>query len=298
MPDIVKGRTRGGYLTIENYILDGLLEYGSIDLAGFYSALKRFIDRRVEQPGNLMKWTVNAFCKKFKIGHDRFYKMADMLWCLGLLDVEKQYTQTQRKNTSWSNKYILHDFPPYEGSLRQYRSGSFRSKKATDKDENHIETGEDIDPTWLYSGIPDSGIPESGIPESGSINKQLIEKITNIKKQDPSINQSSREIHVSRARTDGWMDEITNLDNKDSVLAYLRENTGATDEQIRLAITRTMELKAAGKVKSNLLGLLLKVLETVRTEDVLKQLADDKAGDESEKFRREKKEFIKSLYLC
>lgn len=164
MSDIVKGRTRGGYLTIENYILDGLLEYGSIDLAGFYSALKRFIDRRVEQPGNLMKWTVNAFCKKFKIGHDRFYKLADTLWCLGLLDVEKQYTQTQRKNTSWSNKYILHDFPPYEGSLRLYRSGSFRTKKVTGKDANLIETGEEGYPISLGTRIPDSG----------SINKQLI----------------------------------------------------------------------------------------------------------------------------
>lgn len=283
MSDIIKGRTRGGYLTVDNYILDGLLEYGSIDLAGFYSALKRFIDRRGEQPGNLMKWTVNVFCKKFKIGHDRFYKLADMLWALGLLDVEKQYTQTRRKNTSWSNKYILHDFPPYEGSLRRYRSGSFRTKKA------------DLD-----SRIPGSGIPESGIPDPGIIKKQLIEKTTRIKKQDLSINQSSGKIQVSNAgeRTDGGMDEIINFENKDALLAHLRENTGATDEQIHMAIARTMELKAAGKVKSNLLGLLLKVVETVKTEDILKQLAEAKAGGKSQKSKSSsKKEFIKSLYL-
>lgn len=134
-----------------------------------------------------------------------------------------------------------------------------------------------------------------------SRNRKAIPEITTeiTTEVDPSINQSSKEIHVSKARgwTDGVMDEITNSDNKDALLAYLQENTGATDEQIRLAIARTMELKAAGKVKSNLLELLLKVVETVMTEDVLKQLVDDKACDESKKSKSEKKEFIKSLYL-
>lgn len=71
---IVQGRTRG-HLTIENDIADGLLEIGGgIDLAGFYAALKRFIDRR-ESPDNksTMPFTVEYFCKKLKIGKSRFY---------------------------------------------------------------------------------------------------------------------------------------------------------------------------------------------------------------------------------
>lgn len=131
-------------------------------------------------------------------------------------------------------------------------------------------------------------------------NRKAIPEITTeiTTEVDPSINQSSKEIQVSMASgwIDGGMDDITNSD-KNELLANLRESTGATDEQIRLAIARTMELKAAGKVKSNLLGLLLKVVETVKTEDMLKQLANDEAGDESQQSKSRKKEFIKSLYL-
>lgn len=81
-----KGRTRG-HLIIENEIADDLLEIGGIDLAGFYAALKRFIDRRKSAENNsTMPFTVDFFCKKFGIGKSRFYRLANLLWQVGLLD--------------------------------------------------------------------------------------------------------------------------------------------------------------------------------------------------------------------
>jgi len=107
---IVQGRTRG-HLTIENDIADGLLEIGGIDLAGFYAALKRFIDRRESFDNkSTMPFTVEYFCKKFKIGKSRFYRLAEMLWQVGMLDIDKD-----RSGNGWRNVYIVHDWSGYDG---------------------------------------------------------------------------------------------------------------------------------------------------------------------------------------
>ena len=185
MSEIVRGRSRGGYLVVDNTIIDGLLEQGSIDLAGFYSALKRFIDRRESSDKKaVMPWTVDMFCKKFGIGKRRFYVLATQLWQLGLLDVEKEIGDLDPQGSvkGWRNRYIVHDYPDYEGPLRVVREGSFvagggRGRTAQPaqpsscpelhESEGAIanSTAEESPIKNLYGSVQGEG--EEGIPESG-----------------------------------------------------------------------------------------------------------------------------------
>jgi len=202
MSEIVHGRTRG-YMTIENYIEDGLLEVGSIDLAGFYGALKRFVDRRDSGEGKTaMPWTVDLFCNKFKIGKQRFYRLSELLWKVGLLDVEKKYgiINPEKGVMGWRNQYVVHDYPEYEGPLRLVRDGSYKYKKAKEENEapesdkkvseqeclaevkdeheemkekkNEKDGGEGVflyrnTPENMFGGISTTGIPATGIPATG-----------------------------------------------------------------------------------------------------------------------------------
>ena len=128
MSEIVRGRSKG-HLVVDNRIIDGLLEIGGIDLAGFYTALKRFVDRR-DSPDSkaAMPWTVDYFCQKFKMGKQRFYRLAEMLWRVGLLDVTKDYGKLAGREgpSGWRNRYAVHDDPGYEGPLREIREGTFK----------------------------------------------------------------------------------------------------------------------------------------------------------------------------
>ncbi|OPY62252.1 MAG: Replication initiation and membrane attachment [Pelotomaculum sp. PtaU1.Bin065] len=205
MSEIVRGRSKG-IMTIENYIEDGLLEIGSIDLAGFYGALKRFVDRRESFDSKAaMPWTVDLFCSKFKIGKQRFYRLSELLWQVGLLDVKKEsgVIDTKKGTMGWRNQYIIHDYPDYDGPLRLVREGSYKYKKANagsfrekpvpieenfdakageSEAENNEVKGEikDNEGVFLYrntsenqfggisnTGIPATEIPVTGIPTAG-----------------------------------------------------------------------------------------------------------------------------------
>lgn len=162
--EIIHGRQRG-FTAIENVIADGLLEEYGFDVYGAYSALKRFIDRRPgAAPGQVMDWSVKGFCKKFHIGTDRFYRLINTLWQLGLVDVEKVILKH-----GWKNRYIVHDYPPYEGELFVIREGYFHKKQGQKKSTLSSPK----------TGIPETGIVgilETGIPAAGTTNIQLIEK--------------------------------------------------------------------------------------------------------------------------
>jgi len=200
MSEIVRGRSKG-IMTIENYIEDGLLEIGSIDLAGFYGALKRFVDRRESFDSKAtMPWTVDLFCSKFKIGKQRFYRLSELLWQVGLLDVKKEsgVIDTKKGTMGWRNQYIIHDYPDYDGPLRLVRNGSYKYKKPNAESfreqrlsnerkvdmklgeseaENDKVKGEikDNEGVFLYrntsenqfGGISNMGIPAAGIPATG-----------------------------------------------------------------------------------------------------------------------------------
>ncbi|MGB9886690.1 MAG: hypothetical protein ACPLRW_06800 [Moorellales bacterium] len=163
--EIVRGRTRG-YLTVPNDLVDGLLALGpgGIDAVGFYCALKRFVDRRQDgQSETLMDWSVRSFCAKFHIGQERFYRLSELLWRVGLVDIEKEVT-----DRGWRNRYVIHDCPDYPGPLRQIREGSFRhrsEKVPTGKSEEDISESESDG--VLPEGIPETGIPAMGIPMAG-----------------------------------------------------------------------------------------------------------------------------------
>jgi hypothetical protein len=181
---------------MDQQVVDGLLELGNVEVVGFYTALKRFIDRRPEadRAGQVMEWSVTAFCRKMRVGRDKFYRLMDLLWQVGLVDVEKVVD-----NPGWHNRYIVHDYPAYDGNLRKIREGTFRHSKAGagkpdgEAAEGRIpeagilrspETGllRNPDPGLLRN--PDPGllrnpvtrIPDSRILETGLTNKQLREK--------------------------------------------------------------------------------------------------------------------------
>jgi len=40
-----------------------------------------------------MDWSIKYFCKKFSMGQQRFYRLAEQLWQLSLLGVEKVTTE-------------------------------------------------------------------------------------------------------------------------------------------------------------------------------------------------------------
>jgi len=189
---IVQGRTHG-HLTIENDIADGLLEVGGIDLAGFYAALKRFIDRR-ESPDNksTMPFTVEYFCQKFKIGKSRFYRLAEMLWQIGMLDIDKD-----RSGNGWRNIYVVHDYPGYDGPIKKIREGSFKySKKESEKVQDNSDLGQPYAEKPDFSkhsssdsGIPAAGIPAMGIPPAECNKKQYKEKTNVVVVEEPLVEE-------------------------------------------------------------------------------------------------------------
>lgn len=122
--ELRQGRRRM-YCDIEFSIIDGFTKIPDIDVLGvlgLYVGLKRYIDRRESMESNeVMPWSVKTFLKTFGIGQARFYKLANVLWQVGLMDVEKEITPE-----GWRNVYIIHDYPPYDGPLRTYRKGTFK----------------------------------------------------------------------------------------------------------------------------------------------------------------------------
>ncbi|NPV73353.1 MAG: DnaD domain protein [Pelotomaculum sp.] len=234
MSEIVRGRSRGGYLTIDNYIQDGLLEIGSIDLAGFYGALKRFVDRRESSDGKAMPWTVDLFCSKFKIGKQRFYRLAELLWRTGLLDVEKDFglIDPERGIMGWRNRYVVHDYPDYEGPLHLARAGSFKYRKAVEgksvegAGEKEVELEEEVlqeqgaeilegeeeikdaagetgvflyrnTPENTFGGISNTEIPATGIPAAGIPAVERHIKNKRSKKQEKYKKQEKDNINTS-----------------------------------------------------------------------------------------------------
>jgi len=124
-----------------------------------------------------MPFTVEYFCKKFKIGKSRFYRLAEMLWQVGMLDIDKD-----RSGNGWRNIYVVHDWPGYDGPLKKIREGSFKyNKKELDKIEGNSDLGQ---PNAENSGLTqhkssDSGIPATGIPPA-ECNKIQHKENTNV----------------------------------------------------------------------------------------------------------------------
>ncbi|MDO7785821.1 hypothetical protein [Desulforamulus aquiferis] len=328
MSVITQGRTKG-YFTVENYIQDGLLEVGGIDLAGFYTALKRFIDRREgASPGDIMNWSIDTFCRRFKMGKNRFYRLAEMLWQLGLLDVDKVMSIS-----GWQNSYVIHDCPPYEGKLRIYREGSFKYKKPSEDmtnvsveqiltGENSVEGGNSDMGTPSKEEIPKSGIPaigisESGIPPEGSFNTGIpgvelinIQALENTSNQEiyPSIHHcelTMEEGYSVQKEIDGGIEDkgkplLTNLRYKGrtptEIISDIQKRTGVTPEQLQRAVKRANEMDLQGKVKKNYFGLLETICQTILVEDQAKNLTLEGSLAENRNERR-KKALMRSMYL-
>lgn len=276
MSIIGQGRSAGGYAVIQNSTLDGLLQHGGVDLAGFYLALKRFIDRRQGPTSNqTMDWSIKYFCTKFTMGQQRFYRLAEKLWQLGLLDVEKVISPD-----GWQNKYLVHDYPPYQGPLRLFRQGSFKYRKgegatfgedeeqgkeapvavAAFRQETCAEVagaaGDDGSREGIAgAGIPKSGIPESdipkadipaaGIPAADTLRKNNVEEKDKGEEKDngdekpkgwnPSVRQSVYH-HEPLGQSKRPTDGRIDFGNPRQVTQYYAQKFGATERQVILAI--------------------------------------------------------------
>ncbi|MDI6908024.1 MAG: hypothetical protein QMC81_11145 [Thermoanaerobacterales bacterium] len=151
MHDILEqGRTRSFSVT-DHGLIDGLLDVGGSDLLGFYIMLKRFVSRKPEDtPGVTMSFSVRYYCKRSGVGQEKFYRLMTLLWQVGLVDVRKE-TLSEGGKKGWQNRYVIHDYPPYEENIHVIRIGSFTNARSR-----------------RYS---DTGIPASGIPEAERKNK-------------------------------------------------------------------------------------------------------------------------------
>lgn len=283
MSIIGQGRSAGGYAVIQNSTLDGLLQHGGVDLAGFYLALKRFIDRR-QAPGShqTMEWSIKYFCAKFTMGQQRFYRLAEKLWQLGLLDVEKTVSPE-----GWQNKYLVHDYPPYEGPLRPFRQGSFKYRKGEGatfgEDEEHgkeatataaafrqetcvEEVGAAGDAGGREgtagAGIPESGIPKADIPAAGIPAADTLRKDNGAEKDkgeekdngdekeksgNPSVSPSVHH-HEPPGQSRRPTDRRIDFSDAEQVIKYYGERLGASRRQVVLAILSVQAQRDKGAV--------------------------------------------------
>jgi hypothetical protein len=113
-------------LSIPDAIIRAMPNSDGMELAGFYTALKSVSLPLSSGSRVLNIGSITDFCSAFKIGRERFYKLMDALWNMGIVDVEKE-----KLEHGWRNKYVIHTELPYPGPIRTVRQGSFRYSKST-----------------------------------------------------------------------------------------------------------------------------------------------------------------------
>jgi len=317
--EIRRGR-RKGYQVTENYVVDGLLTLGSTDLLGFYIALKSFVDRRDRNStDSLYPMTVCGFCSQLRLSKDKFYRLANFLWQVGLLDVEKTVKYNpETKRPEVKNEYVIHDYPEQEGKLEvleERKKRSFRScnaKKAT------------INKTPEPYG--DNGVPVLGIPKTGR-HKYYNKRSVVVDVVDPLVAsnfQQEEEPEHTRA-VDGNEPADTAPAVVNELQTTVREVTGASvdveflqkllaefpAETIREKIKLIGDMGIGTKVR-NIPGLLLTALREdfqhipgqiqARTraapgkKDGQAQNLDKRGLDEDERLRK-KRDALANLYL-
>jgi hypothetical protein len=80
------------------------------------------------------------------------------------------------------------------------------------------------------------------------------------------------------------------------IIKSICDNTGATQEQVRMAVKRAENMEKKGKVKGNFIKLVEAITATIVKEDLLKNSRKTiMTGDEEVNLK--KKDFIKSLYM-
>ncbi|WP_066638367.1 hypothetical protein [Desulfolucanica intricata] len=210
-------------------------------------------------------------------------------------DRTKQYRVNLLKiyNDLWELGYVLQD---YKIPFTKTETPFSNSKNAFSKRENGVSNLENQNSEIKNQTAGNrKAIPEitTEITDKEIISIHPIDKLNDglndqIKDSKPLIqidNKSLSELPLHFSDTDELMTELTS-------------RTGATKEQVRLAIQRTKEFEARGKVKRSFLGLLLSVIETVKTEDAAKRLVEDtKGGDPADHAREKRKKIIESLYM-
>ena len=210
-------------------------------------------------------------------------------------DRTKQYRVNLLKiqNDLWELGYVLQD---YKIPFSKTETPFSKTKNAFSKIENEVSNLEN---------------PNSETKNQTAKNRKAIPEITT-----EITNKEKRSINLSETFADGLTDEedlkpqISQVDNKiktelplhfsetEELLAELVNRTGATKEQICRAIRRTKEFEAQGKVKKSFMGLLLSVIETIKTEDTAKGLARDiRESDPAYAAREKRKKMLESLYM-
>lgn len=100
-------------------VVDELFARGEFDAVAMYVAFTRCAEQ-----GEPV--TVEGFCRRFGVSRDKFYRLADILWRYGLLEV----TKTSRPGGGWINCYTVRTRlqPSRAGSFRRRSSGNTREK--------------------------------------------------------------------------------------------------------------------------------------------------------------------------
>lgn len=93
------------YLHTDYSVIDNLIKIGSYELLGFYTGLKRYINRKSNSVENEVFFTREKICKSLQISKNKYYRFVKQLYNYGLLDLEK------RVSVSYYVNYNQEDLP-------------------------------------------------------------------------------------------------------------------------------------------------------------------------------------------
>ena len=86
------GKQSKQYLITEYQLMDAILDHSNIETLGFYTTLKRFINRKDNTKDSQVTYKQSFLEKKMSIGHTKYYRNLKYLYNCGLLDQEKIIT--------------------------------------------------------------------------------------------------------------------------------------------------------------------------------------------------------------
>ena len=125
---------------------------------------------------------------------------------------------------------------------------------------------------YQYSKFPANVI--LSVSEQENQTKIRASKHKILEKEKESINQSIKENLSKKVKDDGLIDSKNH-----SFLEKLQNSTGATNEQIKKAITRLDNQEKAGQNIRNFRSYLTKTVQSVQEEDRIRQLVNRSGSD-------------------
>lgn len=112
---IKQGRRRNQFMITDFDVIDFIIETGSIELMGFYTGLKRYINRATNDKENQITFKQSTLAKSMNVSNRKYYNNLKNLYNCGLLDIEKvvrvkyfvNYNKEGIKNPFIESTYVM-----------------------------------------------------------------------------------------------------------------------------------------------------------------------------------------------